>query len=555
MPILESPLQKARLHFNPSLPSILQEFPDLTISSREEFSPEEKCKDDLKLLFPHSYNQPILRFKVEKGRKFADKILKIGIVLSGGQAPGGHNVIAGLFDALKKLNPKNTLIGFCNGPKGIIENKTKAITAEGLAPYRNQGGFDLIGSGRDKIETEAQFEASATTVKALSLDGLVVVGGDDSNTNAALLAEYFLKKGIPCCVVGVPKTIDGDLKNAFIEVSFGFDTACKTYAETIGNIARDALSAKKSYYFIKLMGRSASHITLECALQTHPNVALIGEEVEAKSKTLRQVTEEICDVICQRARQGKDYGVVLIPEGIVEFIPEFKQLIAELNSLLAPEKSHTAEIEQIVDKAAKIQYISKFLTSSALSCFVSIPLEIQTQLLLERDPHGNVQVSKIETERLFIETVKAELKNRKQQGSYSGKFSAQPHFCGYEGRSGMPSNFDTQYCYALGCVAMLLIASNATGYMSCVLNVTGPVTDWTIAGVPLVSMMHLEQRHGKAKPVIRKALVDLKGKAFQFFHSNRSKWAEEDQYIYPGPIQFFGPSSLTEPPVLSLTLG
>lgn len=547
-----SPLQQARLQYKPVLPKILQKLDQLTpIPLTNKSNPSHSDSEKLGTLFPKTIDQPVINFQPGKSSK--PNAVRVGVVLSGGQAPGGHNVISGLFDALKILNVESRLFGFVNGPSGIIQNKSIEITEKLLAAYRNQGGFDIIGSGRTKIETAEQFLAVESTIKALHLDGLVIIGGDDSNTNAALLAEHFKARDIHCSVVGVPKTIDGDLKNEYLEISFGFDTACKTYSEIIGNILHDAISAKKYYYFIKLMGRSASHITLECALQTHPNMALIGEEIEQERKTLQDITNEICDLICARAFQGKDYGALLIPEGIIEFIPEFKQLISELNSLLAFERPHYKKIETFSSPQESIDYIMKFLGTGSVKCFKSLPKEIQTQLMLDRDPHGNVQVSKIETERLFIEMVNKELKKRKLADKYKGKFSAQPLFCGYEGRSCFPSNFDSQYCYALGYVAALLIDNHATGYMSSVSQLTRPVEEWQISGIPLISMMNLEQRQGKLKPVIRKALVDLKGNPFALFKTAREKWASQDDYRYPGPIQFFGPKELTDATVFTLT--
>lgn len=513
-----SPLQQLRMEYQPPLPPVLRHLASLETTPADAAAPQAEIAS----LFPlTSVNQAI---KFTQGTPKPCPPIKVGVVLSGGQAPGGHNVIAGLFDALKSLNPENELYGFLNGPQGIINNHAVALTEELIAPYRNQGGFDMIGSGRGKIETPEQFQAAEKTVRERALDGLVIVGGDDSNTNAAVLAEHFALSKCPTAVVGVPKTIDGDLKNSCIETSFGFDTACKTYSEVIGNILRDALSAGKYYFFIKMMGRSASHVTLECALQTHPNMALIGEEVAAKNMTLKQITDDICDMICERAKQGKDYGVILIPEGIIEFIPEVKTLISELNGGSTPDT----------------------LTPAAAACFNSLPEEIKRQLLLDRDPHGNVQVSKIETERLFVDTVQTELERRKRGGEYQGKFSPQPHFCGYEGRSCLPSNFDCNYCYALGFVAALLVRNRASGYMSCIGGLTKPVEAWIPSGIPLTSMMTLEHRHGKAKPVIKKALVDLEGRLFARFKGECSAWRLEDHYSYPGPIQFFGPTAITE---------
>lgn len=551
---LSSPnlLAQLRLNYQPKLPLILKNLGYLTAVPAEKTPLKEINKEQLKQKFPLTFNQPILNF--HKAAHAQYDTLRVGVVFSGGQAAGGHNVITGLFDALKKLNQHSALIGFRNGPIGILENSHIEITEEILASYRNQGGFDLIGAGRTKIETPEQLKAAKATVDWWNLDGLVIVGGDDSNTNAAVLAEYFLANECKTHVIGVPKTIDGDLKNEFIEVSFGFDTATKTYSEFIGNILRDSLSAKKYYFFIKLMGRSASHIALECALQTHPNLTLISEEVEAKGKTILDITREICDIIHERSLLGKDYGVILIPEGIIEFIPECKQLIKELNTLLNPDKSHQQKIEALSTHEEKVSYVLQLLSQASANCLKSIPSDIQMQLLLDRDPHGNVQVSKIESERLFIETVKKELKQRKEEGKYLGSFSAQPLFFGYEGRSCLPSNFDSQYCYALGHVAALLVASGATGYMSCIRNLCRPVEDWMIAGIPLITMMHIEERKGKLKPVIRKALVDLEGKPFQVFREERDRWLFLDEYFYPGPIQFFGPSEVTDRVPVTLEL-
>lgn len=528
-----SRLQKLRAEHKPQLPKVLQNLHNIQFQKGGPTS-SVGDKEEIHQSFPKTFGRPILNGK--EGDPRTAKPLKVGVVLSGGQAAGGHNVISGLFDALKALCPQSRLFGFLGGPSGIIENKTMEITQEIIAPYRNQGGFDLIGSGRTKIETDEQLSASLKTAQANDLNGIVVIGGDDSNTNAAILAEYFLKHGCKTVVIGVPKTIDGDLKNAYIPTSFGFDTAAKTYAEMIGNIERDALSAKKYYHFIKLMGRSASHITLECALATHPNVALIGEEIEAKKMTLAQITKHLADVIEKRAKKGMHYGVVLIPEGLIEFIPEVKALIQELNSL--------------VGKEEKLEQVTQMLTPPSKSCFLSLPEEIQRQLLLDRDPHGNVQVSQIETEKMLMSTVKNELNER----GFKGKFSALNHFFGYEGRAGYPSNFDTRYCYALGYTAALLVDEGVTGYITCVGQLHRPVQDWTISGLPLTMLMNIELRKGKKKPVIQKALVDLKGKAFQFFQENREGWAIEDHYRYPGPIQFFGEADMVDGVPLTLQL-
>lgn len=544
----KSLLQELRIQYQPSLPAVLQGILSLSaIHQRKRMTVKNNQMD---AIFPKTANQPYLKF--EEGNVGIHTPKRVGVVLSGGQAAGGHNVITGLYDALQKLHSESTLVGFCNGPKGIIDNDYIKITAELLMSYRNQGGFDLLGSGRTKIETPEQFRAAESTVRDLKLDGLVVIGGDDSNTNAALLAEYFLQNGCMTSVIGVPKTIDGDLQNEDVEISFGFDSATKTYSEIIGNIMRDVLSAKKSYNFIKLMGRSASHVTLECALRTHPNMALIGEEVAAERKTLLQIVQEMCDLICARSSIGKNYGIILIPEGIIEFIPEFNQLISELNNLLVADKPHAQKIENMVSRQEKVDYVRALLTSASADCFKIIPFDIQQQLLLDRDPHGNVQVSKIETERMFIDMVKQELSKRKKSGNYTGKFSAQPYFCGYEGRSCLPSNFDAQYCYSLGYVAALLVDSGATAYICYVSNLHRPIVDWEVGGRPLVTMMAVEKRHGQDRPVIGKALVDLHGRVFTLFRAMRKGWSLEDDYGYPGPIQFFGPTALTEEIPLTL---
>lgn len=536
-----SPLQKLRHAFRPKLPLGLTEISKLRAVASKNSPLQVK---ELDPWFSKTKDLPLLSIESKEDERIKLP-LKVGVVLSGGQAPGGHNVICGLYDALKAFHSECHLFGFLNGPSGILKKEAIELTAQFLQPFRNSGGFDMIGSGRTKIETPEQFAQAAAVAKELKLNGLVIIGGDDSNTNAALLAEYFLKEGMETSVIGVPKTIDGDLKNEEIEISFGFDTATKTYSEIIGNILRDSLSAKKYYFFIKLMGRSASHIALECALQTHPNMTLIGEEVFQKKKTLKSLTNEIADMICKRADAGKNYGVILIPEGIIEFIPEFNELIGELNRS-GPDHS--------LKDYDKISSVEKSLTDASKRAFQAMPKEIQRQLLLDRDPHGNVQVSKIETERLFLEAVKEELYNRKEKGKYSGTFSAQPLFFGYEGRSGFPSNFDCQYCYALGAVAATLINSRKTGYMSAIQNLSRPVGEWKASGIPLVGMIHLEERKGKIKPVIKKALVDLEGIPFSTFKESRENWMFEDDFRYPGPIQFEGPEELTDAITLTLKL-
>jgi len=516
-----TPLQKKRLAYVPTIPQVLTDLNAVTFS--EKGATESKGDQaEIKKRFPHLYGRPIMQ--PTKGST-ESKPLNIGVVLSGGQAAGGHNVIAGLFDAIKQFHPESHLFGFLGGPAGIIDGKYKDLSEDELANYCNQGGFDLIGSGRTKIETNEQFTKALEVALSLKLDGLVVIGGDDSNTNAALLAEYFIEKGCKTRVVGVPKTIDGDLRNEHVAISFGFDTACKTYSEMIGNIARDALSAKKYTHFIKLMGRSASHIALECALQTQPNITLIGEEVEAKNQTLQEIAEDLISIIERRGKEGKNYGVVLIPEGLIEFIPEMKVLIQELNTLLAKEGGSAEK-----------------LSADSKKTFDYLPKEIQNQLLLDRDPHGNVQVSHIQTEMLLSHVVKAELKKR----NFEGKFNAVHHFFGYEGRSGFPSNFDATYCYSLGMVSALLVREGLSGYMSCVTGLTKPAAEWGVCALPITSLMNMEMRKGKEKPVIQKALVDLQGKAFKDFERHRDKWKLQDHYQFPGPIQFEGDSSYTD---------
>jgi diphosphate-dependent phosphofructokinase len=539
-------LNQHRRSFTPELPESLNNITELTFT--KEAVPTQ-TDAEVKELITHTADQPFM--SIAQSEKKQTNPLTVGVVLSGGQAAGGHNVITGLYDAIKKFSNESRLIGFLNGPSGIVDCQYIELTQEVVDQYRNLGGFDMIGSGRTKIETQEQFEAAQKTATTLELDGLVVIGGDDSNTNAALLAEYFVKNQVNTSVIGVPKTIDGDLKNEHIETSFGFDTATKTYSEIIGNIQRDSLSAGKYYFFIKIMGRSASHVALECALKTHPNFTIISEEVAEKKKTLKQLSNEICDMICKRAADGKNYGVVIIPEGAIEFIPEFKVLISELNDLLS-KNVHIEKMGNIEDQCERVNYISKNLSQEARGCYQTIPPDIQLQLILDRDPHGNVQVSKIESERLFIELAKDELERRKQTDSYVGKFSAQPYFCGYEGRSCLPSNFDAQYCYALGHTAALLIQSNATGYMSCVQNLTAPISEWRVAGIPISTMMIMEKRKGKLKPVIRKALVELDGKPFKMFEEKREEWKIFDDYVYPGPIQFFGPEEIIN--MISITL-
>lgn len=524
-------LLKARQKYPLRLPKILQELDSLTFTKESIQNTKEQ---ELKALFPHVIGQPLLKAEKTMGKKGHSFI--VGVVLSGGQAAGGHNVIAGLFDALKQIHPGSTLLGFLNGPSGIIEGKFKNLEHKELENFRNTGGFDLIGSGRTKIETPEQLQKSLEVMKTHKIDALVVIGGDDSNTNACVLAEYFLQSGCKTQVIGVPKTIDGDLQNHFVEISFGFDTACKTYSEMIGNIARDALSAKKYTHFIKLMGRSASHIALECALQTHPNLTLIAEEIAQEKKSLQQIGEEIADLIIKRAEMGKNYGVILIPEGLIEAIEEMNKLFSELNGLLVRDDFKNLSAK---DSSLKMQTTLK---DEILKTFLFLPEEIRLQIVSDRDPHGNVQVAHINTEKLLVEIVSKILKQR----NFQGNFSPVNHFFGYEGRAGFPSNFDATYCYALGFTAAALIQEGVTGYMACVTHLKKEPEEWDVYGLPLVSLMHMEMRKGKQKPVIAKALVDLKGKPFQFFKAHREQWMYQDEYDFPGPMQFFGEPALTD---------
>lgn len=545
-----SPLQKARYAYQPKLPSVLRGKPETVVPSFGE--PTESVADqaELKVLFPVNYGKPVVRFVPGTAPQMRKK-LTVGVILSGGQAPGGHNVIAGLFDGLKAADAASRLLGFKGGPGGLVDSKVTELNASIIDEYRNTGGFDIIGSGRTKIETPEQFAKSAATARALGLDAVVVIGGDDSNTNAALLSEYFLAEGVPCSVIGVPKTIDGDLKNDYIETSFGFDTATKTYSELIGNIGRDANSARKYWHFIKLMGRSASHIALECALQCRPNVAFVSEEIEARGMTLDQVTDELCASIVARASKGLNFGLVLIPEGLIEFIPEFKILIAKLNELMA---AHTEEFKAQTDDEARFTFVTKALDPSSKSLYSSLPVDIKRQLIMDRDPHGNVQVSRIETEKLLVAMVEKRLATLKAQGSYKGNFSSLAHFFGYEGRCAFPSNFDADYCYALGYSAWALIAGGLTGYLSSVRKLTSPADQWIAGGVPLTMMMNLERRHGSDKPVIKKALVELDGEPFKAFAAARADWAVETRYRFPGAIQYYGPAEVCDRPSETLLL-
>lgn len=545
--MIKSPLQIAREKYAPKLPVSLQGGVKVVEGEKTRSAADEA---EIAKTFPNTYGMPVLSFEAS-GEKKDYPAVNVGVILSGGQAPGGHNVISGLFDGLKSQNSKSKLYGFLGGPGGLIDNNYKELTADVIDEYRNTGGFDIIGSGRTKLEEESQFDQTLESCKKLNISALVIIGGDDSNTNAAVLAEYFEKINAGVQVIGVPKTIDGDLKNEMIETSFGFDTACKVYSELIGNIERDANSAKKYYHFIKLMGRSASHIALECALQTQPNVAIISEEVEAKNMTLDDVVDQIVDVVVKRAENGDNFGSVLIPEGLVEFIPAMKSLISELNDLLA---SHESEVNALETNKERREFVAGKLSEASAEVFTHLPNSFANQLLLDRDPHGNVQVSMIETEKLLIDMVKSKVKKLKKKGEFKGKFSAQGHFFGYEGRCAAPSNFDADYTYSLGNTAAVLIAEGKTGYMTAVRNLSAASDEWIAGGIPITMLMNMERRHGSMKPVIQKALVKLEGKPFQTFASNRQKWANETQYVYPGPIQYFGPSEVCDQTTRTLQL-
>ena len=532
----KSALQIARAAYQPKLPKALQGGVALKEGKATQSVADQ---EEIKKLFPNTYGMPLITFEAAASKAEAPAI-NVGVILSGGQAPGGHNVISGLFDGLKSLNKDSKLYGFLGGPSGLIDHKYMELTSDIIDEYRNTGGFDIIGSGRTKLEETEQFDKCIEICNKLNIKALVIIGGDDSNTNACVLAEYYLQKKCGIQVIGCPKTIDGDLKNEMIETSFGFDTACKVYSEVIGNIMRDANSAKKYWHFIKLMGRSASHIALECGLQTQPNICIVSEEVEEKKMTLDAIVSNIANTVAARAANGNNFGVVLIPEGLIEFIPEMKVLIKELNDLLA----ECSDVKCAVSK----------LSATSAAVYASLPEGIQKQLTLDRDPHGNVQVSLIETEKLLIEMVKVKLDSMKAEGKYVGKFSGLGHFFGYEGRCAAPSNFDADYCYALGFNATQLIASGKTGYMSSVRNTTAPADQWIAGGVPVTMMMNMEKRHGAMKPVIQKALVRLDGAPFKKLAENREKWAIDTCYVYPGPIQYFGPSEVCDQPTKTLAL-
>ncbi len=546
-----SPLQKARYEYNPKLPGMLRNgIADICVSEGEA-TQSVADQDKIKALFPNTYGKKEITFAKGTNTSAAKKQV-VGVILSGGQAPGGHNVISGLYDALKATDKSNVLLGFKGGPSGLIDDDYIEFTDSFINEYRNTGGFDIIGSGRTKLETEEQFKIVTEVAKKHGLTAIVIIGGDDSNTNAAVLAEYMAAHNTGVQVIGCPKTIDGDLKNEDIEASFGFDTATKTYSGLIGNIERDANSAKKYWHFIKVMGRSASHVALECALETQPNICLIGEEVAAKKMSLAQITNYIADSVEKRAANGDHFGVAIIPEGIVEFVPEFSALIAEINELLAGKK--TEEFNALPSWDEKYAFIKKGLSADAMAVFDILPQGIQQQLFLERDPHGNVQVSLIESEKLFAEMVGTELEKRKAAGTFKGKFGTQHHFFGYEGRCAFPSNFDADYCYSLGYNAFMLIQYGYTGYLSKVSNISKPAEQWVAGGMPITKMMNIERRNGEDKPVIRKALVELDGKPFKYFEAHREQWAVETCFTYPGAIQYFGPSEVCDLTTRTLAL-
>ena len=546
-----SPLQTVRYQYNPKLPGMLRKGISEICVKNGEATASVADQEKIQALFPNTYGKNEITFQIGKNTAEVKKQV-VGVILSGGQAPGGHNVICGLYDALKATDPQNVLYGFKGGPSGLLEDDYVIFDDEYINKFRNTGGFDIIGSGRTKLETEEQFAIVADVCKKHGINAIVIIGGDDSNTNAAVLAQYFAANNSGVQVIGCPKTIDGDLKNEDIECSFGFDTATKTYSEIIGNIGRDANSAKKYWHFVKVMGRSASHVALECALQTRPNVCLIGEEVAAKKMSLAQLADYIADSVATRAAKGWNFGVAIIPEGIVEFVPEFSVLIAEINELLAGEK--TAEFNALPTWKDKYAFIEAGLTPESMAVFAILPESIQQQLFLERDPHGNVQVSLIESEKLFSALVKDNLAARKAAGTYNGKFSPLHHFLGYEGRCAFPSNFDADYCYSLGYNAFMLIQYGYTGYLSKVSNLSKPAEEWVAGGMPITKMMNIERRNGKDKPVIRKALVELDGKPFKFFAAHRDEWKVETCYVYPGAIQYFGPSEVCDTTTETLAL-
>jgi pyrophosphate--fructose-6-phosphate 1-phosphotransferase len=542
----KSALQIARAAYRPKVPKTLQ-----GVVTLQEGQPTQSKShpDAIRKLFPNTYGMPIVQFVKGVERKSYPPI-HVGVILSGGQAPGGHNVIAGLFDGIRDLNPESRLFGFILGPDGLIRHKYMELTANIIDEYRNTGGFDIIGSGRTKLETKEQFDKGLEILKELNIRALTIIGGDDSNTNACVLAEYYAQTGAGVQVIGCPKTIDGDLKNEMIETSFGFDTACKVYSEVIGNIQRDCNSARKYWHFIKLMGRSASHIALECALQVQPNVCIISEEVEAKNQSLDDIIQYIADVVAKRAEKGDNFGTILIPEGLIEFIPAIKRLITELNDFLA---EHDTEFKMI-KKSEQRAYIIRKLGKENAELYASLPESVARQLTLDRDPHGNVQVSLIETEKLLAEMVGKRLSEMAAEGKYSGRFASQVHFFGYEGRCAAPSNYDADYCYSLGYTAAGLIGEGKTGYMASVRNTTAPASEWIAGGAPITMMMNMERRHGEMKPVIQKALVQLDGGPFRVFAAQRDRWAVNTDYVYPGPIQYFGPAEVCDQPTRTLLI-
>ena len=546
-----SPLQKARYEYSPKLPGMLRNgIAEIAVKEGEKTT-SAADQEKIAELFPNTYGEPEVTF--EKGQNTsAAKKQVVGVILSGGQAPGGHNVVSGLYDALKATNKENVLIGFKGGPSGLIEDNFIVFDDAYINEYRNTGGFDIIGSGRTKLETEEQFKIATEVCKKHGITAIVIIGGDDSNTNACVLAEYMAAHKTGVQVIGCPKTIDGDLKNEDIEISFGFDTATKTYSELIGNIERDCNSAKKYWHFIKVMGRSASHVALECALECQPNICLISEEVKAKKQSLSEIADYIADAVETRAADGNNFGVVVIPEGVVEFVPEFSALISEINELLAGSKADA--FNALESWAEKYAFIEKGLSKEAMEVFAILPQAIQQQLFLERDPHGNVQVSLIESEKLFAALVGDKLKARKAAGTYTGKYATQTHFFGYEGRCAFPSNFDADYCYSLGYNAFMLIQYGYNGYLSKVSNLSRPAEEWVAGGMPITKMMNIERRHGEDKPVIKKALVELDGKPFKYFEAHRDEWAVETSYVFPGAIQYYGPTEVCDITTRTLAL-
>ncbi|MGO5165460.1 MULTISPECIES: diphosphate--fructose-6-phosphate 1-phosphotransferase [unclassified Candidatus Paralachnospira] len=546
-----SPLQKARYDYSPKLPGMLRHgIADICVKEGEA-TQSVADQDKIKALFPNTYGKNEITF--EKGQNTSEnKKQVVGVILSGGQAPGGHNVVSGLYDALKATNKENVLYGFKGGPSGLIEDDYIIFDDAYINQYRNTGGFDIIGSGRTKLETEEQFKIASEVCKKHGITAIVIIGGDDSNTNAAVLAEYFAAHNTGVQVIGCPKTIDGDLKNEDIECSFGFDTATKTYSELIGNIERDCNSAKKYWHFVKVMGRSASHVALECALKTQPNICLVSEEVAEKKMSLSQIADYIADSVAARAAKGMNFGVAIIPEGVVEFVPEFSVLIQEINELLAGSKAD--EFNALSSWADKYAFIEKGLTAASMEVFKILPTTIQQQLFLERDPHGNVQVSLIESEKLFSALVKDKLEARRAAGTYNGKFNALHHFFGYEGRCAFPSNFDADYCYSLGYNAFMLIQYGYTGYLSKVSNLSAPASEWVAGGMPITKMMNIERRHGEDKPVIKKALVELDGAPFKYFEAHRDEWAKDTCFVYPGAIQYYGPAEVCDITTVTLAL-